>query len=170
MTRPANDPSRFSDFSLWVRGNPAPNSHPARAALLVQDLDFVFHKYVVCDSSTGHIMARNHVLIVESKEHLADTNFAQRDTLTLVHQAFLYADKRMFKLARGLVKVFYHGIHLVQFENTSPTNGHIWWDRKPVTAEQLTAILRFDLDAYTLRPREDRSYHKSKWWPTLGKD
>jgi hypothetical protein len=33
------------------------------------------------------------------------------------------------------------------------------WDEKPITQEQLTKLLRFDLDPDTLRPLDLRNHH-----------
>ena len=65
-------------------------------------------------------------------------------------------------LKRGVVTLFYHGFHCVRFDGTYPLDSKvILWDNRTINTETLVGLLRFDIDAGTLRPREDRSHHKA---------
>jgi hypothetical protein len=47
---------------------------------------------------------------------------------------------------RRKVRVKFMGYHLLQFENTDPTDGPIKWDNHPIEEKTLVGILRMDLE------------------------
>lgn len=59
------------------------------------------------------------------------------------------------------------GVHVLQFEKTSPDNGWIKWDGRLISVEQLVDILNFDVDPDSLNPLDLRIHHKKRPQPLL---
>ena len=156
-------------FDRWVRGHPGLDSAPAGAALSITDIDYCIHKYIVRDKSNKRQLNRQHIMLLETKEWMAEPAYAQSDTFNAIHQMLRASHHTVVHLKRGHVKIFYHGIHLLQFSATCPDDSDtIRWDGKKIAKTSLLEILRFERDARTLRTREDRSHHKAQ--PALSEE
>jgi hypothetical protein len=66
------------------------------------------------------------------------------------------------------VWVRHYGIHLLQFERTSPDDSAwIKWDGTEITADQLVGLFAFDLHPYSLKPLSARDRHAPVSRPLL---
>lgn len=148
---------RRSPFMKWINEDPSLGSAKDSAALSIQDIDVVVHKYWV-NGAAGSRLHVNHVMLLETKSHNAVPDGSQRNTLNLLHKLLLKgqgADVKS-KVDDWEFKARYHGVHLLQLSGTTPDDSDTMkWDHKPITVEQFRKLLRFELDAYTLQPRED---------------
>jgi hypothetical protein len=157
--RDGNEPG----LNAWIREHPRLGSWPSQEALCVIDVDFVIHRYIVKDKSTGHVLNRQHLMLIEAKAHGASPPEHQRDTLKVLHQLFRAIDRIYVQtLKRGRKRLFYWGLHYLQMSGALPSNS-AWmrWDGKAITVDELVEVLRFERNAYTLKMREDRSHHKA---------
>ncbi len=151
-------------LNAWIRNHPRLGSGPNQAALSIQNLDFIVHRYLVREDKTNRILQRVHFLCIEAKTHGAKSNVAQSDTLSITDQAFEHAHKSIVNTIRGRKRLFYHGLHYLILSGTSPEDStEILWDQKPITPNQLVDLIRFDINAYTLQRREERNHHKPQW-------
>lgn len=138
MTRLLNEEGFGTEFGRWLREQPALDSR--RAALSIQNLDYIVHQYRSARGSGTH-----HIRLIEEKRHLAQRSFAQRDTHHILDQLLREADGATVRTERGLfVNVKYDGYHVVQFEHTSPDDGAIYWNGKRIDVTTLIRRLRFD--------------------------
>lgn len=150
-------------FNAWIRNHPDLGSGPQQAALSITDIDFVAHQYLVVDKASHHILNRQHILLFELKIHSATVPTAQHDTLNVLHQILSRGDKSYVRAKCGTVRLFYHGLHLLTLSADTPTNSDtIVWDRRRIDTPTLVSILRFEIDATSLKPREDRLHHKTQ--------
>ena len=69
-------------------------------------------------------------MLIEEKRYGSDVTYSQKEMLKTLHRSCLGTDK-------------YHGVHLIVFENTSPEDGLIWLNRKPITKAELLCFLSF---------------------------
>lgn len=162
-------------FNTWVRNHPKLGSGPNEAALSIQNLDFIIHKYLVREDKTGYVLNHIHLMLIELKTMGAAMRDPQRDTLWVLDQLLSAADKRVVNtLSRGPKTTFYHGLHLLRLSGTTPDDSaQMCWDKKtdPITADTLVGLLRFEIEAHTLKPREERNHHRPQPWliePTIG--
>ena len=116
MTRKRYD-SHSTEFGLWLREQAAIDSS---LGFVATNLDYIWANH-----KTGAWM------LIEEKRHGSNPTYSQRELFKVLHGAC--------KDAPG-----YRGIHLLTFENTSPDDGHIYWDRQEITREQLITILRME--------------------------
>ena len=114
MTRKRND-SHSTEFGLWLREHPEIDSH---LGFVATNIDFMWQNY-----KTGDWM------LIEEKRHGSHITFPQRKMFEVIHAACTN-DPR------------YKGIHLLVFENTSPDDGKIFLDTKPITRPELLEFLR----------------------------
>jgi hypothetical protein len=118
MTRQRHD-KHGTEFGLWLRKQDELDS---KHGYVATNLDYIWENY-----KTGDWM------LIEEKRHMAKMTFSQRRQLERVHKALMHSR------LRGQ----YRGIHLLQFENTSPDDGKIFWDNKQIDKSELINILRF---------------------------
>lgn len=53
------------------------------------------------------------------------------------------------------------GLHVLTFDGFGPYDSeNIRWDGKPITVDQLIALVKFDIDPDTLKPMDWRSHHR----------
>ena len=116
MTRKRND-GHSTEFGLWLREQPQIDS---KLGFVATNIDYMWSNY-----KTGQWM------IIEEKRHGSDVRYSQREQFKVIHRACI-SDP------------LYHGMHLLVFENTSPSDGKIYLDRKEVTQKQLISFLRFE--------------------------
>ena len=93
------------------------------------------------------------LLLAEIKRRGAEMNHHQRTTYELLDKlikAGIKANPKgiIIPSMRYPLKINYKGVHLLQFENTTFENGPIFWDKKPISPEQLKLILRFEISPY----------------------
>lgn len=153
-------------FNAWIRAHALLDSSPGGAALSITDLDVAVHQYYVKDKSHGRVLRRQNLMYIEDKSHNASLPDAQRDTLGIIYQHAKAASTIKVvargKSMRGVVTLTHHGLHVVQFSGTTPDDSEtIRWDGKVIDQATLVDILRFKVNALTLKPREDRSHHKA---------
>lgn len=178
MTRPHNTQTHCatcgtwstqeSSFGRWIRENPKLDS---KDGYCVIDQDYWIHAY----KTYGNRMFQC-LMGVEIKTMGAKLSAAQRDTLFFVDQimrnrrdtptnkARPQAGSSVVKakssmLGRDVVlKAF--GVHVLTFSNLGPEDSKwIMWDKKIITQEDLTQLLRFNLDPDKLTPLDLRPHH-----------
>jgi len=119
---------------------------------------------------------------VEVKENGAEPRDDQRDIQAFktqlalergenMHGAKTIVTRRLYSvLNHRRVRLRYFGYHLLQFEKTSPLDSTwIKWNRQPITEEQLTDLLAFELNPFDpsrpmmelLRDRHGTATHDS---------
>lgn len=117
MTRRRND-SHSTEFGLWLREQKDISSSKG---FIATNIDYLWENY-----KTGQWM------IIEEKRYMSDLTFPQREQFKKLHNKIEKIGDNSYK-----------GIHLLQFENTTPEDGKIYFDRKEITKDQLIDILMF---------------------------
>lgn len=160
-----------SSFSRWLRECPELDS--AVAGISVMDTDYIFHQF---RTELGRVFQC--LMIVELKTKNAEMSDAQRDTAGVLTQ--LLRNRRQTPtselrwqaggaplkvrsfMAKREVNIKSFGFHVLTFDGYGPGDSeNIRWDRKPITIDQLIALLKFDLDPDDpLRKMDWRSHHK----------
>lgn len=158
-----------SAFERWMRNEPKLDS---RSAGIVRfDCDVLVHKYKVAvdKKSTRDLQC---LMFIEVKTHNADVDMAQKDTLSLLAQALRNRRRNKHRDKRGRhcgdhdplamafswllgrsVRLRMFGGHLLRLSGADPlSSDRMWWDGKPITLDQLLALLRFELDPDSLHP------------------
>jgi len=115
LTRKRND-DHSTEFGLWLRNQDRVSSSKGYVAT---NIDFMWK----------HIKSGKWMLI-EEKRYMSKATWSQRELFKIVHKACI-SDPN------------YCGIHLIQFENTSPDDGKVYIDNKEVTHEELIKFLQF---------------------------
>ncbi len=142
MTRQEQFPdTKFSEFSRWLRNNPWLNSKNGHTFVNVDFFCYNYHKKTI--------------KIVEEKMYYSKRNGDRK--------SIPYAQRRALEMLYDMAKCYVEthpetilkGVHLIEFENTSPMDGGILINGKPVTESTLTAFMGDELsdDWYT-------SFHK----------
>ena len=91
------------------------------------DLDFIWH----CDQG---INAAGKYFFIEVKNRMATPKYKQQNLLS--------------KVARNCQNdPYFKGLVYLQFENTSPEDGKIFWNSVEINTEQLIDFLAFEKDA-----------------------
>lgn len=116
MTRQRND-KHSTPFGLWIREQ---NEIDSSLGFVTTDIDYLWENY-----KTGDWM------MVEEKRFMSECPFSQKAQLKSLNHRIIHDPK-------------FKGIHLLQFERTSPDDGRIYWDRKEITRDQLIQLLRFE--------------------------
>jgi hypothetical protein len=162
MTAPRRDGQHLSGFSKWTREEPRIASRLGYAML---DIDFVWHQWLAREDRIGQRTV-NHLMLIEEKSRGKDLQMSQRDTMYLIDQAMTDCDKRrlMVRTIRGdKVRIRWWGYHKLRYAGDAPdTSEWITWDKKPVSLDELVAILRFELNPRNLKPLDDRRHHPPK--------
>jgi hypothetical protein len=172
-------------FDSWVRENPMLDS--VQDAIVIQDGDKWVHRYAV---RTKGRLERDvqYLMSLEVKTFDADMNAAQRDTLHIVNQAIRtilqWREKRdagrfipghppnvqlVTSFLNGrVIQLECYGVHKLRMSGAGPLDSaHMTWDNKPITTDQLTLLLRFDLNPDTLLPLEHRRHKRIDRSPAL---
>lgn len=159
-------------WGRWIRNNPRLES---RDGFSVSDIDMTVSEMRIIHQFKG-IYGREFqcMMDIECKVKGADLSAAQRDTLHLRNQlvrnrrqtptkklAYQAGTVVAYSTMNGrMVTVRHYGVHLLRFSGLGPDDSEwIEWDRKKITADQLTGLLRFDLDPDTLKPIDLRNHH-----------
>ena len=141
MTKPLNHTDNGTPFGLWLRQQAELDSR--RYHLSIQNIDYVHHGFKLMRNSQ-RVQA---VMLLEEKRYLAKPDFAQIDTLKLIHQALQYADGQQVVNVEGeSLPLHYFGYHIIQFENTTPDDGYVLWNGECIERDILCQVLRFKLD------------------------
>ena len=158
-------------FGRWIRNNPELDSSKGYA---VTDQDYWIHAYKTEGSREFQCL-----MLVEIKTMGRNLSNAQRDTLLIVDQ--LMRNRKQTpttgeirrQAGSGLARVHSHylgrevnlkalGMHVLTFSGLGPDDSsRITWDKKEITTETLTKILRFDLDPDTLNKLCLRNHHRT---------
>lgn len=90
-------------------------------------------------------------MLIEVKRKGAPVKRAQRTTLFLIDSMIRQAlrTRRTFTADGYTITPTYYGLHLITFANTNFENGEVYFDRDPVTEEELAALLSFDPEAWS---------------------
>lgn len=156
-------------FGRWIRNNPDLDS---RSGYCVTDQDYWVHRFKTYGTRAFQLL-----MLVEVKTNGAGLSAAQTDTLHIINQ-FLRNRRATptkevewqpgnvlmpYSTMNGShVSVRAYGMHVLRFSGLGPDDStEIIWDKTPVTADQLTQILRFDLDPDSLRPLDLRNHHRT---------
>jgi hypothetical protein len=156
-------------FGRWIRSNPDLDS---RHGYSVTDQDYWIHRFKTFRGREFQLL-----MLVEIKTMGAELTDAQKDTLYTVNQVMRNRRQtptkdlrhqagsgplqiRSAMLGRDVVMRAF-GMHVLTFSGLGPDDSTwIRWDKALVTTEQLTSILRFDLDPDSLTPLDLRSHHQ----------
>lgn len=176
MTRPFNQTSHCPNcktwstsetlFGRWIRNNPALDSGNG---FCVIDQDYWVHRFKVDGSRSFQCL-----MLVEIKTNSAELTAAQRDTLYVINQ--LMRNRRstptkndpqcgnslkvISTYSGQKVELRVYGMHVLRFSGLGPDDSkEIWWNKRSITLDQLTALLKFDLDPDSLRPLDLRNHH-----------
>ncbi len=142
MTKQLFNVQETTPFGLWLRTQPDLDSIVER--LSIQNLDWIIHCY------SGVATTCEHIMLIEEKRNGNTSDFAQRDTLLLLDQVCHYAHGIQVTTERKTVRTFlYYGLHVLTFINSTPDDGPMRWDGKPITREDLLLLLRFKIDPYS---------------------
>lgn len=116
MTQARRD-THSTEFGLWLREQKEIDS---ALGFVASNIDYMWSNY-----KTGDWM------LVEEKRHGQEPKYYQQQLFNKLDNA-------------GKSDRHYKGFHLVVFENTSPSDGRIWLDKKEISKEQLIKFLRFE--------------------------
>lgn len=173
-------------IKAWIRGHDQLDSR--RACLCIGDSDLWIHKYGTRSTRWRGVRRDvQYLMLVEIKTHDADMTSAQRDLMWTVDQLlrsvsrseqravgrFLAGHRKNVRMVHSLiagrtVAVYCYGVHKLRLSGSTPADSdRITWDNKPIGAEQVAEVLRFDLNPDTLRPMEHRSHKKTVDMPSL---
>lgn len=106
-----------TNFGKWLRSNDQLDSSNGYTAT---DIDYVWNDY-----------QSNKFMLVEEKCNNSTSSFPQSQTFKM--------------LDKNINSNNYYGFHLLQFENTSPTDGDIYLDTRKITEGQLVKFFQFEL-------------------------
>ena len=154
-------------FGAWLRANTLLDSR--RDGMCPIDQDFWIHRYMTPVDRVG-TREIQHLMFVEVKCFGAVVPEHERDTFSVVHQILRQKPRYFLPRRNGLKRLVHSwGVHLLVFSDDSPqTSEWIRWDKTIVTPKQLTAVLKFELNPFTLRPRSERRHHTPPPTPLFG--
>ena len=118
MTRKRLD-THSTEFGLWLRSQ---KQLDQRLGYLTTNLDYIWGNY-----------NKQKWMLIEEKRYGSALRQAQMDMIELVDKC-CRADPR------------YQGFHFLQFENTSPDDGGMFWDNMPISKQNLLRLLTFTED------------------------
>lgn len=163
-----------AEFGRWVRCQRDMDSSPNGAALTVNDVDYLFHRYMVNVDAEGtrdvHCM-----LWLEVKTRGGSVSQSQRQTLWLSHQ-LLNSKKALLDCGgQRKVAVWNFGVFVLQLGVTCAYPGqgseYVHWCqfddcgnliRTQITVDTLRDILTFRTRPDTLQPLSLRRHHKTR--------
>jgi hypothetical protein len=117
MTRKRLD-EHSTEFGLWLRDQKEIDS---KLGFVATNLDYIWSNY-----KTGDYM------LIEEKRYNSEVRYAQKKLFNLLDKN-LKSDPK------------YKGLHILQFQNTSPEDGLIYWDNEIISKERLLDYLKFKL-------------------------
>lgn len=172
-----------TSFGRWLRGHPKLRSEDGTN---VYDEDGSIERRIVHRYKDGGDRGVQCFMSVEVKEYGAKPTQAQQSTLQILSDYIKNTFRNMHN-TRGashdlggkcrkvydrrfdrLVWVRHYGIHLLQFEATSPDDSSwIKWDGIEITPDQLASLFAFEIHPYTLKPLSARDRHARPRYPLL---
>jgi len=123
MTRQRND-NHSTEFGIWIRNQPCVDSYKGYRNY---NLDIIWWR------KNGFERKPEKWMLIEEKRHMAECKGDQKLTFEWLHE-------KLTQVNDGN----YCGIHLLQFENTNPDDGKMYWDGKEITKQQLLNYLQFN--------------------------
>jgi hypothetical protein len=119
MTKQREDNGKWgTPFGHWLRNQPRLDSSEGYVAT---DIDYLWSNY-----RTGEWM------LIEEKCRMAYPSATQKELLL-----------RLRKVCQK--DPLFRGLHLLQFECETPDDGQMFWNKHPISTENLIAMLRFGL-------------------------
>lgn len=119
----------------WTRGIQALSSQHFCAT----DADLIWHSFKTNPQN---------LMLIEQKTNGAKPGFAQMDTLHVVDQMLRQSSGRVYRTARGLLRVNYRGLHVLTFSGTTLNNSqHIYWNGLEIARSELIRIMRYEIEA-----------------------
>ena len=168
--------TRETEFGRWIRNNPELDSR--KHGMCVVDVDYVLHteKKWIHKYRNNESRCIQCIMYIEIKTRGADLTDSQRDTWFVINQFFRNRKQTPTKdlkwqSGNGVLKVFSSmqkkwisvrtlGAHVLRFSGLGPDDSEwIVWDKICITKNQLTGLLRFDLDPDTLCELDLRRHH-----------
>lgn len=121
----------FSQHSKYLRNNPWLNSHNGHT---FANIDYFGHNY-----------KKNTFKIIEEKTHAYRRSIDKRPIPYAQSQdlRMLYDMARNYSGTQNEIK--FKGVHLIEFENTSPIDGGIFLNKKPITESSYIAFMGDEL-------------------------
>jgi hypothetical protein len=179
--RCGNQVSTEQPIKSWIRAHRDLDSR--RACLCIGDSDLWVQRYGTRPRRSGVDRDTMHLMLVEIKTNARDLDASQRDLLYAVDQLLRtngWKEERAggrFRqghpqnarlvysyIAGRQVQIICHGVHKLRLSGSTPNDSDsIIWDKRPITVEQMVALLRYDLNPDSLRPIEH--YRSHKGWP-----
>lgn len=117
MTKPRYD-KHSTEFGLWLREQEEINS---RHGFVASNLDYIWQNYKT-----------KQWMLIEEKRYMANLTWSQMQMFKFLVKKIKYDPK-------------FYGFFLIQFERSSPDDGNIYINHKPVTKKMLIKFLRFEL-------------------------
>ena len=105
-----------TQFSAWLRKQSAIDS---RLGYIATDIDYIWENYNT-----------NLFILLEEKRKMHKMTWSQE-------QQFKKMDYRLRH------SKYYQGFYLIQFENTNPDDGKIFWNNKEISKTELIQNLKF---------------------------
>lgn len=175
-------------IKTWIRKHEDLDSQ--KACLCIGDSDLWVHRYGTRNTRWKVDRSTQYVMLVEVKTHGRELDDYQRDDLLLINDllrtntwkeqriggSFVAGHMQNTRVVKSFiagerVQVHCYGVHLLRLSGATPDDSDfIVWDRKDITREQLTELLRFDLHPDSLRPMEHRTHKRVVDLPTLFDD
>jgi hypothetical protein len=174
MVKQQFDGKPQSSFSAWVRDRATSGALPS-SEFATTDIDWIWHGWNRehwTESGKRQYRHVRYLMLIEEKACSAKPDFAQHDTISLLHKIIDASFGRKngkrrafpFRTDRGEMAVLrYYGYHLLQYDETDiRTSAHIAWDKQPITLEILESILRFKTDPERIDREIDVRLHHAK--------
>lgn len=172
-----------TSLGRWLRAHPKLRSEDGTN---IYDEDGSIERRIVHRYKDGGEREVQCFMSVEVKEYGAKPTQAQQSTLQLLSDYIKNTFRNMHNsrgaaenLAGKCQKVFdrrfnrlvwvrHYGIHLLQFQATSPLDSSwIRWDGKEISEDQLAMLFAFEIHPYTLKPLSARDRHRRPRQPLL---
>lgn len=158
-----------TSFGRWIRNN---RELESGLGFYVYDVDYVIHKFKTFENRGFQLMMEVEIKSngAALRDEQADSlhirnqllrNRRQTPTKELKFQAVNYVSVKSLKSGK-LVNVRHYGVHLLTFSGLGPDDSDwIKWDKRIITADDLTKVLSFELDPDTFRPIDLRNHHRT---------
>jgi hypothetical protein len=116
MTKKIKNTKEATQFSEWLRKQVSIDSNKG---YIVTDLDFIWENYKT-----------NEFMLIKEKRKMNKMTWVQ---------------EKQFKRIDSILKhsTYYKGFYLIQFQNTNPDDGKIFWNYKEISKEELIEKLQF---------------------------
>jgi len=172
-------------IKAWIRANRELDSR--EHCLCIGDSDLWVQRYGT--RTTPQRLDRNvmYLMLIEIKTHGRDLDDSQRDLLHMVNQLLRtnpWAEQRdggrfvdghrqnvrhvYSSIAARKIRLYCYGVHKLRLSGSVPGDSEqVTWDDKPITAQELTRLLRYELHPDSLLTMEHRSHKRVTATPAL---